>query len=81
MLYSSPLQESLPIRLPQLMVSYTILFWLGSLVRYDPHSVHALIDSPFWMLIEGFMSQSRLWLLELFQWALFRKQTTLLAAR
>jgi hypothetical protein len=79
--YSIPLQGPLPLRLPQLMVSYTILFWLGSLVRYDPHSVYELMDSPFWILIDGFMSQSRVWLLELFWWALFRKETTLLTAR
>jgi hypothetical protein len=67
--------------MPQLMVSYTLLFWLGSLVRHDPHSVYALIDSPDWILIDGFMTQSRVWLLELFHWALFQKQTILRAAR
>ena len=67
--------------MPQLMVSYTILFWLGSLVRYDPHSVDALMDSEYWMLIDGFMSQSRVWLLELFEWALYRTETTLWSAR
>lgn len=79
--YSFPLQNRLPLRMPQLMVSYTLLFWLGSLVRYDPHSVYELIDSPDWILIDGFMTQSRLWLLELFQWALFQKTTILCAAR
>jgi hypothetical protein len=79
--YRVPLQDRLPLRMPQLMVSYTLLFWLGSLVRYDPHSVYELIDSPDWILIDGFMTQSRPWLLELFQWALYRKQTILRAAR
>lgn len=79
--YSFPLQRSLPLRLPQLVISYTLLFWLGSLVRYDPHSVHELVDSPFWILIDGFMSQSRLWLLELFKWALYQEETTLLSTR
>ena len=79
--YSFPLQTRLPLRMPQLMVTYTLLFWLGSLVRYDPHSVYELIDSPDWILIDGFMTQSRPWLLELFQWALFKKQTILRAAR
>jgi len=79
--YSFPLQNSLPLRLPQLMISYTILFWLGSLVRYDPHSVADLMYSPFWILIDGFMTQSRVWLLELFSWALYQKQTTLRSAR
>lgn len=79
--YLFPLQNRLPLRMPQLMVSYTLLFWLGSLVRYDPHSVYELIDSPDWILIDGFMTQSRPWLLELFQWALYRKQTILRAAR
>lgn len=79
--YLFPLQTGLPLRIPQLMVSYTLLFWLGSLVRYDPHSVYELIDSPDWILIDGFMTQSRPWLLELFQWALYKKQTILRAAR
>jgi hypothetical protein len=61
--YSLALQKGWPVRVPQLMVSYTILFWLGSLVRYDPHSVYELIDSPDWILIDGFMTQSRVWLL------------------
>jgi YaaC-like Protein len=79
--YSFPLQKTLPLRLPQLVIGYTILFWLGSLVRYDPHSVAYLMDSPVWILIDGFMTQSRVWLLELFNWALYQKQTTLRAAR
>ena len=41
------------------MVYYTILFWLGSLVRYDPDSAAELMDSPYWILLDGFMSQSR----------------------
>jgi hypothetical protein len=79
--YSFPLQNSLPLRFPQLMIDYTILFWLGSLVRYDPHSVAYLRDSAFWILIDGFMTQSRVWLLEIFSWALYQKQTTLRTAR
>ena len=79
--YYLPLQARLPFPLPQLMINYTILFWLGSLVRYDPHSVDRLMDSGYWMLIDGFMSQSRLWLLELFEWAFYRAETTLLISR
>jgi YaaC-like Protein len=75
--YFLPLQSQLPLRMPQLMVSYTLLFWLGSLVRYDPHSVSALMDSKYWMTIDGFMSQSRPWLLELFEWAFYQAETTL----
>jgi len=79
--YFVPVQRHMPFPMPQLVVSYTILFWLGSLVRYDPHSVYWLMDSPYWVLIDGFMSQSRVWLLELFEWALYRTETTLNAAR
>jgi hypothetical protein len=79
--YFVPLQARLPLVMPQLLVYYTILFWLGSLVRYDPHSVNALIDSEYWMLIDGFMSQSRLWLLELFEWTLYKTETTLWTTR
>jgi hypothetical protein len=79
--YHLPVEDRLPFRMPQLMVSYTILFWLGSLVRYDPHSVNALMDSQYWMLVDGFMSQSRLWLLELFEWAFYRAETTLWTTR
>ena len=81
MTYFLPLQSKLPLRLPQLIVLYTILFWLGSLVRYDPHSVSDLMDSPAWILIDGFMSQSRLWLLEQFEWAIYQAETTLWLAR
>jgi hypothetical protein len=79
--YFLPVQKRLPFRMPQIIVSYTILFWLGSLVRYDPHSVSALMDSPYWMLVDGFMSQSRVWLLELFEWAFYQAETTLWTAR
>jgi len=79
--FSIPLQHSLPIPLPQVTVLYSILFWLGSLVRYDPHSVAYLMDSSLWILIDGFMSQSRVWLLELMEWALFRTETRLRSAR
>lgn len=79
--YSIALQRGWPLPMPQLMVSYTLLFWLGSLVRYDPHSVNELMDSPDWILIDGFMSQSRVWLLELFWWALYQDQINLRTAR
>jgi hypothetical protein len=79
--YLIPLQRRVPFPLPQVVVSYSILFWLGSLVRYDPHSVHWLMDSGYWVLIDGFMSQSRMWLLELFEWAFFRTETTLCVLR
>jgi hypothetical protein len=75
--YCIPLQSRLPVRMPQVMVLYTILFWLGSLVRYDPHSVAELMESPYWILLDGFMTQSRLWLLEQFEWAFYQAETTL----
>lgn len=78
--YSIPLQHHLPLRMPQIMVLYSILFWLGSLVRYDPHSLHELRESHHWSLIDGFMSQSRLWLLEQFEWSLYQTETTLWVA-
>ena len=74
-------QTKIPFRLPQPIVLYTILFWLSSLVRYDPHSVASLMDSSYWILIDGFMSQSRLWLLEQFEWAFYQTETTLWLAR
>jgi hypothetical protein len=76
-----PLQKQLAIRMPQMLILYTILFWLGALVRYDPHSVATLMDSPHWVLIDGFMSQSRLWLLEQFEWELYQAETTLWVTR
>jgi hypothetical protein len=79
--YFLPVQTTLPLRLPQAIVLYTILFWLGSLVRYDPHSVASLMESGYWILIDGFMSQSRLWLLEQFEWAIYQTETTLWFAR
>ncbi|MBM4275557.1 MAG: hypothetical protein FJ134_14010 [Deltaproteobacteria bacterium] len=79
--YSIPIQTKLPILLPQLMVLYTLIFWLGSLVRYDPHSVLHLQESEYWILIEGFMNQSRIWLLELFEWEFYQWETALKNAR
>jgi len=81
MAYFLPAQKNLPLRLPQIVVLYSILFWLSSLVRYDPHSVAELTDSPYWILIDGFMSQSRLWLLEQFEWAIYQTETTLWVSR
>ena len=79
--YCFPVQSRIPFRMPQLMVLYTILFWLGSLVRYDPHSVDRLFESGYWVLVDGYVSQSRLWLLELFEWALYQKETSLYLTR
>jgi hypothetical protein len=81
LVYHIPIQTRLPIRLCQSVVIYTLLFWLGSLVRYDPHSVAALQDSQYWLLIDGFMNQSRVWLLELFEWELYRTERTLNSVR
>lgn len=77
--YSIPDQSGFPIRLPQLLLVYTIVFWLGSLVRYDPHSLIDLQQSRFWILIDGFITQSCLWLLELFEWELYKTETFLTA--
>jgi hypothetical protein len=75
--YFIPIQTNLPITLRQLILVYTIIFWLGSLVRYDPQSVDHLQDTRYWMLIEGFISQSLLLLLELFEWQLYQCETRL----
>jgi hypothetical protein len=79
--YLVPVQRSVPYPIPQILVSYSILFWLGSLVRYDPHSVEYLMDSHYWVLVDGFMSQCRLWLLEQFGWALYNEEMTLTTTR
>ena len=79
--YAVPVQAHLPVRLPQVMVLYSLLFWLGSLVRYDPHSVARLQEEEHWLLIDGFMNQSRRWLLELFEWELYQCETTLQSIR
>lgn len=81
LIYNIPDQRQLPLRLPQISVLYSLIFWLGSLVRYDPHSVAELRDSRYWLLIDGFLSQSRIWLLELFEWQLFQEETTLKSMR
>ena len=78
--YYIPVQDHLPLKLPQLMLLYTISFWLGSLVRYDPYSVSYLQDSKYWRIIEGFISQSRLLLLELFEWEFYQCETTLISS-
>lgn len=81
LIYSIPIQDRLPIQLPQLNVLYTLMFWLGSLVRYDPHSVADLQESRDWMLIDGFIIQSRIWLLELFEMHFYRTDTHLSLTR
>jgi hypothetical protein len=75
------IQGKLKRRLPQIMILYTLIFWLGSLVRYDPHSVEELQKSEFWLIIDGFLYQSRVWLLELFEWYLYNEQIILKRAR
>ncbi|MEW6659391.1 MAG: YaaC family protein [Thermodesulfobacteriota bacterium] len=79
--YSIALQDKLPLTISQLMILYTLLFWLGSLVRYDPHSVEYLQESECWILIEGFMNQSIIWLLELFEWEFYQWETVLQFSR
>ncbi len=79
--YGIPVPAGLPVALPQVMVLYTLMFWLGSLVRYDPHSVAALQESKYWILIDGFMNQSRIWLLELLEWDFYKASSTLRYAR
>lgn len=78
--YSLCDQSRFPFPLSQLTVSYTILFWLGSLVRYDPHSVDELTNSREWLLVQGFMSHSTLWLLQQFRWLIFRKEISIVRA-
>ena len=81
LIYSIPIQDRFPIQIPQLNSLYTLMFWLASLVRYDPHSVAVLQESQEWILIDGFITQSRIWLLELFEWQFFRTDTHLVLAR
>jgi hypothetical protein len=79
--YFVPVQTQLPFRIPQIMQLYSLIFWLGSLVRYDPHSVAWLQDSQYWILIDGFLNQSVMWLLELFEWQLYQRQRFLKRVR
>lgn len=74
-------QREQPLLMPPVMVYYSIIFWLGSLVRYDPHSVDFLFESSDWTLIEGFLNQCRIWLLELFEWELYQCETSLISVR
>ncbi len=57
------------------------MFWLGSLVRYDPHSIAYLQESKYWMMIDSFMNESRIWLLELFEREFYQRETILKTAR
>lgn len=75
--YYVPIQNNLPIRLPQLILLYTLIFWLGSLVRYDPRGVAYLQDSRYWILLEALIFQSRILLLELFEWEFYQTETRL----
>ncbi|MDN5203294.1 YaaC family protein [Fulvivirgaceae bacterium BMA10] len=73
--YLFSVQKNFPIRLTQLQCRYSILFWLGSLVRYDPYSLDELQDSKYWILIDGFINQSPALLLELFEWEFYKTET------
>jgi len=79
--YAVPLQSHLPVVLPQIVVLYTLMFWLSSLVRYDPHSLAVLRDSGYWLLIDGFMRQSQIRLLELFHWEFYQLEVSLSSMR
>lgn len=79
--YRIPVQTQLPFRIPQILQLYSLTFWLGSLVRYDPHSVAWLQESKYWILIDGLLNQSITWLLELFEWQLYQRQTFLKSVR
>jgi hypothetical protein len=35
--------------------------WLGSLERYDPHRGATLQESKYWILIDGFLNQTKIW--------------------
>lgn len=73
--YSVPIQSRLPTRVPQILVLYTIIFWLGSLVRYDPLSVYRLRQTEYWLVLDGFINQSCVWLLELFEREFYKRET------
>jgi len=77
LVYTIPVQTQFPLQLPQISILYSLIFWLSSLVRYDPHSMAALQESRYWLFIDGFLSQSTIWLLELFEWQLYQEETTL----
>jgi hypothetical protein len=79
--YILPVQHRMSMPLTQIGVLYLILFWLSSLVRYDPHSVLELQKSRSWILIDGFMNQSIIWLLELFEMQLYRQDKVLVSSR
>jgi hypothetical protein len=79
--YSVPIQSSLPIPMPQILVLYTIIFWFGSLVRYDPLSVFRLQDSEYWLVLDGFIHQSCVWLLELFEWEFYKREADIRRVR
>lgn len=79
--YHIPSQYNLRFKIPQILAQYSILYWLSSLVRYDPHEIESIQKSKYWYLIDGFMNQSRIWLLELFSWELYNTEKLLTSAR
>ena len=80
-IYYVPTQHKLIFKVPQLLAMYTIFFWLSSLVRYNPHGMESIQRSKYWFLVDGFMNQSRLWLLELFAWEFYNTEKVLLNSR
>jgi len=75
--YLSRVSLGLPHWTTYLLNLYMLFFWFGSVVRYDPAKVSHLEDSREWLLLSGFLMESRQILLEQFEWHLFRKTTLL----
>lgn len=80
-LYLIAAQNNLQFKIPQILVIYSLIYWLSSLVRYNPHSMEYIQKSRYWQLVDGLMNESRIWLLELFAWEYYKEQRILLSSR
>ena len=66
LLFSRPLRVNLQLPMNEMMAAYAIMYYLGSLVRYQPAYLESLLDSKHAWIIERFATSCGLVLLRNF---------------
>ena len=60
-------------RLDQMEIAYLVMYWFGSIVRYDPARLKVYQESKVWHVLEGFLHESVVEIWDDFDWALHNK--------
>jgi len=74
-LFLPPASES-PYLLPQILSSYALFFYFGSITRYRPHHFDRILDGPFGSFTESFLNDQPSQLLFLFASEFARREVT-----